>query len=148
MTGPFPRASTIARIKSRLKRCHVDAAPDIETAMAQLVVGGRSIYVCMAERPGSRQEYTGGYIQPVDVILQCICMVNNVGAQTVGLGALKDMAQLLGALRSALIGWQPPDVDVNNALSLATYRDLTYANGRYVTQQDFATDYEFEVDDE
>lgn len=120
----------------------VGTAADLRAALAQKPNKTPAVYLVSQER-GGPVKYSGPTLvqQDVNVAIQAVLFVRNVGGERAGTGAAAEMSACVTQLRQALIGWSPDDA--TEAVSFQAGRDESYDAGHLVTQQIFATAYRY-----
>jgi hypothetical protein len=144
--GPFPVGAIIARLQEQAKvLLEVGSAADLSTALEQQPKTTVAAFVTAAEL-GQRSKYStnGLHIQNVDVTIRVVLFVRNYAGEAAGTGARLQMdAEVIPAVRQALVGWTP--VDAFDALSFQAGRDEAFKAGWLVSQQVLTTNYRMQV---
>lgn len=116
MLGPFDIAPIIARIAANVSTLRLVAgAAELEAAITSAGAGTTpAAYVLLArEAAGASRGGSQRLIQQVDVSLSVVIAARNFRQADLGSAAGADLAALITAIRTALLGWTPDGASID-----------------------------------
>lgn len=116
MLGPFATTTVIARLAANVPTLRLVAgAAELDAAINSTGAGTvPAAYVLLArESAGQSRGSSERLIQQVEVTLSVVLVARNYRQADLGQAAGADLAALIAAVRSALIGWPPSPADTS-----------------------------------
>lgn len=151
MHGPLPLAPIIDRIAAQVPALAiVDSCADLQTAMSQTPTAMPALFLVRTEKTLGRDDdlYSDGELyQKVSAQIACVLFARHARDARTGSAAKAAADAIQAQVRSALIGWEVPGVQISDLpLVLRASRDESYVAGRIVTQDVFETTYDITAD--
>lgn len=141
MIGPFPVASTIARLLAQCPALlQVGDAADLATALAQQPNRDVAAFVTLAEVAKPPQLSGPMTLQQIAVTIRVVLFVRTAADADTGAAARLQMdSEVIPQIRRALIGWTPDDAI--ESIYLQAGRDEGFKAGSLCVQEIFNTSY-------
>jgi len=143
--GPFPVGDVIARLKAQVPALkYVGNGADLRAVTQNGPNVVPAAYVLVEEKGDKASVATGGVVvQSVHAAVQVVMYVRNYAQEQTGAAARKDMDQLMGAMRTALVGWKPTENFMQ--LTFMANRDESYVAGLLCTQEIYRSQYRIQT---
>lgn len=109
ITGPFPTAALIERLRGVTTLKLIGSAADLPAATQQAPRAAPAAYVVLRESGNEPREYSSVHVQSMRALIVVSLWLKNYATAATGAAAAADMDELEAAVRARVCGWSPND---------------------------------------